>query len=285
MCLGLVSTQHDSQPLLMPYKDKTKQRGYQNEWITKRRRAWIDANGGKCRKCGSTEKLCVSPVNRTRPTHRIWTWKFTQLQKELVDCEVLCWTCQSVKNRAKGDGSQPPPQHGTVHRYRLKCRCLPCCVACAKERTANRLRNKERTMDKKKNWVNPHNFGEQNTPTKRCKRCGLSWQRRKEACVPLVTATPATPVTPITPVPEHPRVETEDDSQDLVDLLASTALLPEVAAPFEGDGGQFGGGGASSSWDAPDTSSDSSSDSGGSDYSSSDSGSSDSGGGGSSGGD
>lgn len=126
-------------------------------------------------------------------------------------------------------------------------------------------------MDKKAGFVNEHDFGVLTAPIKRCHRCHLPWQRRKEPCV----SAQAGPLT---------LARIFEATQGIEPLCSSTPATPDTPdTPFEGEGGAFGGGGASTSWEAPDTSdsssgSDSSCDSGSTDSSSSDSGG-DSGGG------
>ncbi len=81
------------------------QRAYQNEWMQRRRRAWIAANG-PCVDCGSWDQPEVDHVDPTlKVTHNVWSWSAERREIELAKCVVRCHDChlaKSVTERAKG---------------------------------------------------------------------------------------------------------------------------------------------------------------------------------------
>lgn len=84
----------------MGYKDPAKQRAYQLEWITRRRTAWIAANG-PCALCGSDSDLevdHVDPLSKTVNPARLWSMAPARAAVELANCRVLCRDCHAAKS-------------------------------------------------------------------------------------------------------------------------------------------------------------------------------------------
>lgn len=82
----------------MPYKDKGKQRTYQNSALKTRRRAWLALNG-PCRVCASWEALEVDHIrSELKTSHRIWSWSQARRDKELANCQALCKPCHLAKS-------------------------------------------------------------------------------------------------------------------------------------------------------------------------------------------
>ena len=83
----------------MPYKDPERQREYQNNWLRKRWRDWLAANG-PCVDCGSWEDLEVDHVNPAiKISHRIWSWARERREAELAKCVARCKPCHKDKSR------------------------------------------------------------------------------------------------------------------------------------------------------------------------------------------
>lgn len=83
----------------MPYKDKEKQRAFQNEWIKTRRAAWTKEHG-PCISCGGTENLQVDHIDPAQKvSHRIWSLSRVKQEIELAKCQVLCYECHKRKTR------------------------------------------------------------------------------------------------------------------------------------------------------------------------------------------
>ena len=84
----------------MPYKDRLKQREYQNSWTKKRRVAWLTENG-PC-ECGSWVDLEVDHVDPSQKvTHRVWTWTAARRAVELAKCRARCKECHSKKSKTE----------------------------------------------------------------------------------------------------------------------------------------------------------------------------------------
>ena len=105
----------------MTYRNRETQKGYQRQWIAKRRSDWL-ADNGPCIVCRSTEKLEVDHIDPLeKETHRVWSWSVARRDVELRKCQVLCSEC----HKAKTYKNQNYGLHG-VSRYRAGCRCDVC---------------------------------------------------------------------------------------------------------------------------------------------------------------
>lgn len=112
----------------MPYKDKKKQREYQNRWMQKRRRDWLQANG-PCVQCGSWTNLHVDHRNpEEKVEHKIWSWSKQRRDEELAKCQVLCKVCHERKTSQENrELNTKPVNHGTYYAYKERdCRCELC---------------------------------------------------------------------------------------------------------------------------------------------------------------
>jgi len=86
----------------MPYKNKEKQRQYQNKWAKNRREKWLLDNG-PCVICGSWENLEVHHKDPTqKESHKIWTWCEERRLVELIKCEVRCSDCHNDAHTKHG---------------------------------------------------------------------------------------------------------------------------------------------------------------------------------------
>jgi 5-methylcytosine-specific restriction endonuclease McrA len=116
----------------MPYKDKDKQRKFQVEWRKANRDAFIASRGGCCELCGSFDRLEVDHINsqlKTMNPTRIWS-RTTEIQeKELSNCQVLCYSCHKEKTMKERKVDNP---HGIYAKYKEGCRCTECRAANAK---------------------------------------------------------------------------------------------------------------------------------------------------------
>lgn len=102
-------------------------REYQRKWLQKRRQDWIDSQGGVCVVCGSDDRLEVDHIDRSLKTMEpasIWSRKEEVREKELENCQVLCYTHHLEKTNDEKEA-----EHGTHSRYtsaKHKCRCEDC---------------------------------------------------------------------------------------------------------------------------------------------------------------
>ena len=110
----------------MGYADKDKQRSYQLGWIKSRRLDWISSKG-PCVSCGSFNNLEVDHIDPTLKTMNpksIWSRTKETRDKELENCQVLCYSCHKEKT-----SSERLKEHGTMGRYSNGCRCDECKLA------------------------------------------------------------------------------------------------------------------------------------------------------------
>jgi hypothetical protein len=123
-------------------RDRSKLRAAQREWLQRRRRAWLEANG-PCVKCGSWDDLEVDHIDpRAKVEHRVWSWAEARRLAELAKCQVLCRPCHWAK--CFTDGSVQVSEHGMVRRYDNGCRCDECRAAKSAKRKAQRAQEKAR---------------------------------------------------------------------------------------------------------------------------------------------
>jgi hypothetical protein len=120
----------------------------QRRWITRRRQAWLAANG-PCAKCGSWENLeidHIDPAQKTADVSLIWSRAESYRLAELAKCQVLCKPCHREKSIA--EGSLRPLTHGTRKRYEDGgCRCDLCRAANAARGRAKRANGEARRRE------------------------------------------------------------------------------------------------------------------------------------------
>ena len=103
----------------MPYSQKEKQREYNKKWYQlnkeKRKGYWreyckkkrvycLEYLGGKCVKCGATERLEFDHIKREGKKYSIarkLTYKFDNIKEELDKCQLLCVDCHKVKTKSE----------------------------------------------------------------------------------------------------------------------------------------------------------------------------------------
>lgn len=88
--------------------------------------------GGKCVKCGTTEKLEFDHIDPGTMSFRISGSNLERSERaligELKKCQLLCAPCHLKKSIRERGGSEPT--HGSLGMYtNHKCRCAPCLVA------------------------------------------------------------------------------------------------------------------------------------------------------------
>jgi 5-methylcytosine-specific restriction endonuclease McrA len=126
----------------MSYKDRDKQRAFQVVWRDARREEFITSKDGKCSTCGSTDRLEVDHIDRSLKTMnptRIWTRTKEIRDKELLNCQVLCYVCHKEKTIKERKVEHP---HGVYAKYSSGCRCTEC-------RASNAYRNRVQRANKK----------------------------------------------------------------------------------------------------------------------------------------
>lgn len=99
----------------MPYKDKQKQREYQQEWyrqnVKARHDEWI-AKNGPCTECGSWDGLEVDHIDPTTKddsfrgtnhsgTFKVFGWSEERREAELAKCTIRCRKCHIEKSRGE----------------------------------------------------------------------------------------------------------------------------------------------------------------------------------------
>ena len=103
-------------------------REQRNEYMRKRyhrkRKEWIDSQGGKCKTCGSVEKLeidHIDPETKELSVGQLWSLAESKRLPELLKCQVLCYTCHKLKTRVSVE-----VQHGGGVSGKHGCKCDPC---------------------------------------------------------------------------------------------------------------------------------------------------------------
>jgi hypothetical protein len=77
-------------------------REHKRKLYWERRAAWIASQGGKCVKCGGTDRLeCDHIVRNGKVGHSIWHWSQARRDAELLKCQVLCHECHLTKTMAE----------------------------------------------------------------------------------------------------------------------------------------------------------------------------------------
>ena len=77
-------------------------RAYQRQWMRDRRAEAVAAFGGRCRQCGSVERLQFDHIDpATKTTNAIWAMGKAKREAELAKCQLLCAACHAAKTRAE----------------------------------------------------------------------------------------------------------------------------------------------------------------------------------------
>lgn len=107
----------------MPYKNPNVQREYQRTWIAARRALFFEDK--VCRRCGSKEDLELDHIDPSAKwSHRIWSYSWDRIMKEVAKCQVLCRACHLEKTLEDHDNLR---EHRTEVAYvKYHCRCDEC---------------------------------------------------------------------------------------------------------------------------------------------------------------
>ena len=79
-------------------------RKHQREYIKEKRAICLEYLGGKCVKCGATERLEFDHIKREGKKYSIarkLTYKFDNIKEELDKCQLLCVDCHKVKTKSE----------------------------------------------------------------------------------------------------------------------------------------------------------------------------------------
>ena len=80
----------------MTYKDAGKKRVFQLNWITARKRKYIEQMGC-CVFCGSLDNIQIHHLDSsTKWSHRIWSYSQDIVELELSKCIALCGHCHGM---------------------------------------------------------------------------------------------------------------------------------------------------------------------------------------------
>jgi len=94
-----------------------------------RKREATEKLGGKCKHCGSCDRLEFDHIDRDNKTASIASlWRATDeaFWAEIEKCQLLCYSCH--KNKTKREAMATPVKHGTISGVR---RCgPPVCAEC-----------------------------------------------------------------------------------------------------------------------------------------------------------
>ena len=142
----------------------------------KRRAEFIEALGGKCVKCGATERLEIDHIDRELKELNIsknLTLSNTEVLSELAKCQLLCYSCHKKKTVKEATGFT----HGTMYGWmKSKCDCELCVE---QKRKFHTERNKARRVGKEKGPYSkdpPHG-----TTARYCRKCRCDLCRKANA--------------------------------------------------------------------------------------------------------
>ena len=79
-------------------------REHKRERNKERRAHCIEYLGGKCVKCGATERLEFDHIKREGKKYSIarkLSYKFDNLKEELDKCQLLCYDCHKIKTKSE----------------------------------------------------------------------------------------------------------------------------------------------------------------------------------------
>jgi hypothetical protein len=125
-----IATSRNQEREVMGYKDKDQQRAFQLNWITARKRKYLEQLGC-CFFCGSHDNIEIHHVDpETKEHHAIWSWSDDRIENELRKCVALCHECHVKFHLLE---KRRNIQHGTCSAYRHGCRCDDCKAAKAKD--------------------------------------------------------------------------------------------------------------------------------------------------------
>ena len=74
------------------------------EYIKEKKAYCIEYLGGKCVKCGATERLEFDHIKREGKKYNIaskLSYKFDNLKEELDKCQLLCYDCHKIKTKSE----------------------------------------------------------------------------------------------------------------------------------------------------------------------------------------
>lgn len=107
----------------MAYKNKEDYNKYIKNRYYERKQILLNQLGGKCRECGSIEKLEFDHVSQNSKkysiTRKLHGLPFNFLKKEVEKCQILCYFCHKKKHKQSNHGTR------TMYTHH-KCRCDLC---------------------------------------------------------------------------------------------------------------------------------------------------------------
>lgn len=112
----------------MAYDRRTYQTAYLRRYRNRRKRAAIEALGGKCEKCGNKNVIFArkNPLENSK-MNTMWTAPESRLQEELSLCTLLCGSCWRERRKTHGRRRSYPLTHGTAFAVlKRKCQCEVC---------------------------------------------------------------------------------------------------------------------------------------------------------------
>ena len=112
-------------------RTRTEHAAYMLKRYHSRREAALLSLGGKCARCGSTERLeldHIDPTTKTFAVGDLWSVSKARYDAEIVKCQLLCRACHIVKSVEDSGKSSARGQHGTPSSYRY-CKCALCRAA------------------------------------------------------------------------------------------------------------------------------------------------------------
>lgn len=101
----------------MPLYGEAK-REYQRKWKADRRAAWF--SNKECVDCGAKNDLQLDHVDpESKLDHKIWSWSWERILKEVAKCVVRCVPCHQIKTKENMEYSNYVLNKKAVEEIRL----------------------------------------------------------------------------------------------------------------------------------------------------------------------
>lgn len=98
---------------------------YKRDWSRQRRSQALYLLGGKCKRCGTAERLefdHIDPKEKSFAIGKFGSHSWEDILKELDKCQLLCHDCHVIKTKE----DRPVPDHGTWAKIKSGCYCDIC---------------------------------------------------------------------------------------------------------------------------------------------------------------
>lgn len=121
-------------------------RDYMRKYSAMKKEKAIALLGGKCWKCGSTNRMeidHIDPKTKKFEIGKMWSRAWNKILIELKKCQLLCHDCHRIKTTIERGQTPALGTHGTLSSYRY-CKC-PLCRKANSDWSRNYMREYRKT--------------------------------------------------------------------------------------------------------------------------------------------